>query len=170
MKNLLVLSVVMAAFVMLPSKMWAQSASASATGSATILTPITLTKKTNLNFGSMTSSASSGTCVLSTDGTRSATGGVTLLATAPVAANASFSVGGAAGATYTITLPETIAVTAGTNSMTIDTWTAKAASGTTATIADSGTDTFTLGGTLNVDANQAAGTYTGNFSVSVAYN
>ncbi len=171
-KLFFVLAVV--AIALVPTRMFAQSSSATASGSATIMVPITITKSVDLNFGSMSSGTVAGTCVLSTGAIRTQGGGVTLVSASPTATNAAFSVGGQGSATYAITLPSSLTVTYGANNMSIDTFTAKAASaasdGTTGTLAAGGTDTFVVGGTLHVDANQAAGTYTANFNVSVAYN
>ncbi|MDQ2736171.1 MAG: DUF4402 domain-containing protein, partial [Pseudomonadota bacterium] len=79
--------------------------------------------------------------------------------------------------TYTITIPTTptTITDAGTDTMTVDTWTSSIAttagagllSGTAGT---AGAQTFYVGGTLNVASNQAAGSYAGTFSVTVAYN
>jgi heptaprenylglyceryl phosphate synthase len=44
------------------------------------------------------------------------------------------------------------------------------ADATTSTLAANGTDSFTLGGTLNVQENQIGGQYSGTFQVSVDYN
>jgi len=50
--------------------------------------------------------------------------------------------------------------------MTVGSFTSTAATGTLA----AGVATFPVGATLTVPANQAAGAYSGTFSVSVAYN
>jgi len=44
------------------------------------------------------------------------------------------------------------------------------ADGLTGILSAAGTDNFTLGGTLNANAGQAALLYTGSFDVTVAYN
>jgi hypothetical protein len=41
---------------------------------------------------------------------------------------------------------------------------------TTSTLASNGTDSFTLGATLNVQEDQIGGQYSGTFQVSVDYN
>ncbi len=64
-----------------------------------------------------------------------------------------------------ISLPLTsITLTSGTDSMTVSGLASDVAS-----IVLDGTDAFTVGGSLAVAANQAAGTYTGSFSVDVDY-
>jgi hypothetical protein len=43
-------------------------------------------------------------------------------------------------------------------------------SGTIQSTGETGTDKFTIGGTLTVASQQASGSYSGEFSVTVAYN
>ncbi len=74
---------------------------------------------------------------------------------------------GASGATYSITLPSSAILTSGGDTMTVDTYTDDA--GATPTLVG-GSDTFNVGATLHVGATQAAGTYSGTFSVTVHYN
>jgi hypothetical protein len=158
------------------TKVMAQ-ATENTTAGAKIVAPITINETSALHFGTMAVLAGSpGTCVLSTQGARSATGGVNLSAQTPTAANAAYTVGGAISTTYAITLPSTITVSNGTpaQDMTINGLLARTASaaadGLTGTLNGSGADTFTIGGTLNVAAGQAAAAYSGTFNVTVAYN
>ncbi|MFZ4740022.1 MAG: DUF4402 domain-containing protein [Bacteroidales bacterium] len=146
------------------------------TAGAKIVAPISITETSPLNFGTMAVLASTaGTCVLSTQGVRTATGGVNLSAQTPIAANAAYNVSGAISTTYAITLPSSITVTDGaSHNMTIDNLLARttsaAANGLTGTLSGTGTDSFTIGGTLNVAAAQVAAVYSGTFNVTVAYN
>lgn len=174
MKTKLLFMFVIVAIALIPTKMFAQ-ATQTVSGSAKIMTPITLTKTADLHFGTLTSAATLGTCVLSTSSaTRTPSGGVALVAATPTPSNAAFTVGGQGGAAYTITLPTDVTVLFGTESMTISDFKIKAASaaseGAVGTIAAGGTDTFVIGGTLNVGASQVAGVYTADFNVSVTYN
>jgi hypothetical protein len=141
-----------------------------ATATATIVAPITITKTVDMNFGNVASSAALGTVVLTPAGGRSATGGVTLPATAGTVSAASFTVGGQTGFTYAITLPAAATtITSGANTMTVNTWTSNPSGTGTLT---GGTSTLTVGATLNVGANQPAGTYVSGtpFTVTVNYN
>ena len=90
------------------------TATASATGN--IITPITISLVTSMNFGNIAvSPTSGGTVVLSASaGTRTSTGGVTLPATAGTVTAANFTVSGASGYTYAITLPSSATITDGT--------------------------------------------------------
>lgn len=142
---------------------------------AKIVTPIAITETSSLHFGTLAILAGTpGTCVLSTQGARTQTGGVNLSVQAPTASNAAYNVSGAMNTTYGITLPSTITVTSGPSSMTITSILARTASagadGLTGTLSAAGTDNFTVGGTLEVAAGQTTGLYTGTFDVTVAYN
>lgn len=172
MKKDLLLLLAVVAMVGITGSAMAQT-SATANASATISVPISITKSADLSFGTLSGGASLGTCVIATDGTRTQTGGVTLLGSA--GQNAVYSVAGQVGQEFAITLPSTsVNISDGTNSMTIDNFTARigeaATDGTSSTIPAAGSVAVKVGATLNVAANQVNGYYTGTFSVSVAYN
>ena len=144
---------------------------ASATASATILTPIAISKTVDMNFGNLAVNATAGTIVLTPESARTATGGVTFLPTnAGTITAASFTVVGLEDATYAITLPSgpTI-IENGGNQMTVDTWTSTPTPTGTLT---GGSQTLNVGATLNVPASSAAGVYTSAtpFNVTVNYN
>jgi hypothetical protein len=145
----------------------------------TILIPLSISETFPMHFGTIgVLEESGGTVVLTTEGVRSATDGVTLSALAPFASPATYTVTGEPLYTYAITLPQTITVTNtdNTTTMIIGTLVAKSTSGTESNaatgtlIAGEGTETFTVGGTLTVAAAQLAGEYSGTFDVTVAYN
>jgi len=139
---------------------------------ANIVNPITIAETRSLHFGTMSVSTSAGTCVLAPAGTRTQTGGVTLTGFTPTATSAAYTVTGAANTAYTISMsPATVTVTrsGGAQTMTISTFTSSKA-GNAGTLSGTGTDSFTVGATLNVGASQVAGLYQGNFNVTVAYN
>ena len=142
---------------------------ATATGSATIITPIAISKTTDMNFGNVAVSATAGTVVLTPASTRSKTGGVTLPAVTGTVAAAAFAVTGLGASTYSITLPASYTITSGANNMTVNAFTSTP-SVTGALTA--GAQTVQVGATLNVGATQAAGTYTNatGFNVTVNYN
>ena len=145
--------------------------SATATTSATVITPIAISKTVDMNFGNIAVSPTvAGTVVLIPAGTRTKTGGVTLPAVTGTVTAASFAVTGLGTSTYSITLPGTITL-AGvpSGSMTVGTF-VSTPSGTGALTA--GAQTVLVGGTLNVAAAQAAGVYsnTTDMTVTVNYN
>jgi hypothetical protein len=148
---------------------------------AVLIVAMTLTETSPLHFGSnVLTDATGGTVVLpSNSTTRSYTGGVAASSATPVATNAAYDVTGTALETYALTLPTTTTVThtsVSTGVYTMDITLMKArfsgagADATTSTLSSSGTDSFTLGGTLTVLANQVGGIYAGTFNVSVDYN
>ncbi|MEO8174664.1 MAG: DUF4402 domain-containing protein [Sediminibacterium sp.] len=144
---------------------------ANATATANILTAISISKTLDMNFGNVSvQAATGGTVILSPLGIRSTTGGVTLPATSGTVTAAAFVVTGEGSYVYTITLPVTPhTISDGANTMTVTAF-LSAPSGTGTLTA--GTQTFTVGGTLNVAAAQVKGTYTSEagFAVTVNYN
>ena len=146
-------------------------ATATASCSANIITPITITKTVDMNFGNVAVSATTaGTAVLAPAGTRTTggAGGVTLPANNGTVAAASFTVAGQATYTYAITLPSTATISSGGNTMTVNTFTSSPA--TTSTLSGTGSQTLTVGATLNVAAGQASGAYTNATAVPVTVN
>ena len=151
-------------------------AQATATATAVIVSPITITFVTDLEYGNIAAGAAAGTVVLSPAGVRSPTN-VTLPVTTGTVTAASFTVGGTPGYTYSITLPAgtTTIANAGGQTMTVGTWTSNPTP--TGTIGGGGTEVLYVGATLAVGANQAEGSYssstaggTGDFTVTVNYN
>ena len=142
---------------------------ATATGSATIITPISIAKNVDMNFGNIAVSATAGSVVLTPAGTRSIIGGVTLPAANGTVTAAQFTVSGSGTSTFSISLPSTYAITSGANTMNIDTFTSTP-SGSGTLVA--GTLIIKVGATLDVAASQPAGTYTSatGFPVTVNYN
>ena len=141
-----------------------------ATGSATIITPIAIANAGNMNFGSIAVSANPGTVVLSTAAVRTASGGVTLPAVTGSVTTAKFTVTGLGASTYSISLPSSYIISDGaSHSMTVNNFVSDP-SGTGALT--NGTQTINVGATLNVLASQTAGTYTNatGFNVTVNYN
>lgn len=145
---------------------------ASATATATIVTPISITKDVDMNFGNVAvQSTTGGTVILSPAGGRTKTGGVTLPTTTGTVSAASFTVAGTGNYTYVITLPSTAhTITSGANTMTVTAFTSTptAAAGQLT----AGEQTLNVGATLNVAAAQPSGVYvsTTPFNVTVNYN
>ena len=158
--------VLAAAVVLAAAAGSAQAAdTATATASAELVTPITVSKTADLDFGRLSSGAAGGTSVVSAAGARSVTGDV--VEEGGTVSAASFDVTGSTGLGYDITLPTSISITSGGDSMTVNAFTSDKA-GNAGTLTG-GTDSFSVGGTLTVAASQATGTYTGTFDVTVAY-
>ncbi len=146
-----------------------QAKTGTAQAAATIVTPISIIKNKDLNFGNIAASGLGFTVALSAEGERTSTGGTgTLPSVAGTVTAAEFTVSGLSGATYAVTLPSSITISAGgTNTMTVNGF--ESNSNSTYTLTE-GSDTFKVGATLNVGNNQVAGAYTGDFNVTVNYN
>ena len=170
MKNLTKVLAIASIFIAGSTASFAQ-ATATASASATIITPITIAKTVDMNFGNVAVSATvAGTAVLAPAGTRTTGGsGVTLPATTGTVAAANFTVSGQGSYTYAITLPATCTITdAASNTMTVNSFTSNPSA--TGLLSAGGTQTLTVGATLNVAAGQAAGVYTNATGVPVTVN
>ena len=171
MKNLVKAIVTAGVVLGCTSSSFAQ-ATATASASATIITPISISKTADMNFGNVAVSATiAGTAILAPAGTRTTggAGGVTLPATVGTVTAASFNVTGQATYTYAITLPSgTINITSGANTMGLTAFTSSPSA--TGLLSAGGTQTLTVGATLNVAAAQPAGSYTNATAVPVTVN
>lgn len=152
----------------------AKSASVEARATATIMTAISASKNEttttggNLAFGVIIPGESSGTVTISpSTSDRTYEGGVALVASTSGAA--SFNVYGGANTIFTIALPDTdpINITSGSNIMKVQSLTVYPPG--SVTLDNLGKATFNIGGTLIVEKLQPAGSYTGSFQVTVAY-
>ncbi|HEY0054361.1 MAG TPA: DUF4402 domain-containing protein [Pedobacter sp.] len=170
------LSVLALSIIGLSTESFAQTGvNTTATASATIVTPISILKTTDLNFGNVAVNATAGTVLLDAIGgtpTTTPTGGVTLPTAAGNARTAAaFTVSGQPSYTYAITLPGSPTTLTGASGgqMTVNLWTSLPSA--TGTIGGGGTQTLYVGATLNVTGGQTSGLYTGApFTVSVNYN
>ena len=147
---------------------YAQSSSASAATEATIINPISITKNTDMNFGNIVAGVA-GTVDLTVTNTRTAVG-VTLPAATPGTVSAAvFTVNGLEASTYAITLPAPFTITGAGTPMTVDNF---VSTPTPTGLLTGGTQTITVGATLHIAANQAAGIYSNatGLEVKVNYN
>lgn len=145
-------------------------AQTSTTASATILTPITVTKVTDLNFGNVVPSGVAGTIQLSTAAVRTPSGGASVAASnVGTVSVAEFNLAGETGATFNITLPSSVTLNGPSSStMTVNNFTSTPSSPGTLT---GGAANVKVGATLNVGINQTVGTYSSaSFNVTFAYN
>lgn len=129
---------------------------------ATLLSVIAISNTVALEFGSMIPEATSGTVTVSTTGARSAVN-VTLFGGSVAAAG--FTVTGEAGQAYGLQLPSSITIGGPGGTMTVDGFVDDASLFLTG-----GSDSFSVGATLHVGADQPRGDYGGSFAVVVSYN
>lgn len=146
----------------------ALAATAAATGTATLVAPLSVVRTDDLDFGSLVASGTAGTATInaSTDA-RTTAGGVTPAGGSPMAAH--FTAAGRIGAIALIALPAAITVTRGGGSETMTITSISSNGATLRLFPGTATIDVAVGGTLNVAANQAAGNYTGTFVVNVFY-
>ena len=139
---------------------------------ATVFRPISVTKSSDLNFGTIVRPGSgSGTVTIDADtGVRSFAGGV--LATPNNAASrAGYVVSGEGGQAFSITVPPSIVMTKGASSLTVTTTATHTGSQVlSSAIGSAGGYGFGVGGSFPVTSTTATGTYTGSFTVTVNYN
>ena len=161
-----------------------QTASATTPATTTtIVAPITISNTTALTFGSFATTSNSGTLIVGTDGGRTKTGGVTLTSNNVSGTAANFTVGGEAGYSYAISIPTSLTLTttatatgagtpqASSQTMTVNSFlTSLANESTRIGLLTGGTQSFTVGGTLNVNAYQSVGTYTSGTGLTVTVN
>lgn len=141
-------------------------------GSLMAQVPISISKNTDMNFGTIAASYGGGTVLLSASGSRTPSGGIILPSLTGTVTAAQFTVTGEPGYTYAITLPADFTLYesgVGPATMVVNAFTSTpSATG----ILTAGTQTVLVGATLNVGASQAAGSYTNaaGFEVTVNYN
>ena len=148
------------------------TATASADVTATIVQAISIDKITDLKFGKIVASSTAGKVAIETNGEKSIIeGGVALFDQESDEQAASFKTIGSPGAAYYLVLPEdeSVELTGPPESdpMTIEGFEHSA---TGILDAATGEETFNVGATLKVGANQAPGQYKGTFSVTAVYN
>jgi len=140
---------------------------AQATG--TLLFPLEIVKNRDLDFGNVGTTAAAGTVVINPEtDTISSTGGASLLGGTPHAAQFT---GAAKGNNVVIIRipkqPVTLTRVGGTQTMIADNFTLQGLD--KRAVAARVAFDFRVGATLNVNANQAEGTYVGTFDVSIQY-
>ncbi len=158
----------------------AEKVTVTASANAIVVTPLSFFKVDDLSFGRLVAGTTAGTVAVAPDGTRTATGGVRLASGGNTAKPARFAGQGAYNQTVAISVnatSNTMTRVGGTETMTFDTFVIGSSPTTTLTTAPlsfyigntTGQFNFPVGATLRVKANQAPGTYTGTFSITLQY-
>jgi len=146
------------------------SASANVNARALVVDPIEISKSVDLNFGNVIAGYTSGTIILSPDGSRTANG-VQISNAIPGEVSAAEAVVTHGEYNYSISLPESLTLFNESNPnqiMIINQFQVTPLSG----ISNLGDDILKIGATLNLEANQLPGYYTNSagFNVTVSYN
>lgn len=168
-----------------PSLAGPSGSTAMGEASATVVEPLTLTARAELDFGTIATSNLGGTVVLHPfNPAPEYGGGVMNVCSAPCLAAhpAGFDVQGEAGRSYQIAYPQSLMVTplpvaSGGNGvptpMLVDAITVKTLSrpdaGARGLLDEAGKDRFEVGGTLHVSANQAEARYATQLMVNISY-
>ena len=133
--------------------------------SANVIQAVSIAKNTDLSFGTFGPSiSSSGRIVVSPTGERSGTEGVGFVVTDPCNA-ATFLLSGNPNTAFAISMPPSVTISSGSNSMLVDNFTTKLSNSNLSAQAA----LLAIGATIHVQKNQALGRYTGNFSMTVDY-
>ena len=146
-----------------------RAAATPAQATGTLLFPLEIVKNRDLDFGNVGTTAAAGTVVINPEtDTISSTGGASLLGGTPHAAQFT---GAAKGNNVVIIRipkqPVTLTRVGGTQTMIADNFTLQGLD--KRAVAARVAFDFRVGATLNVNANQAEGTYVGTFDVSIQY-
>ena len=146
------------------------SANTTASANANIIPAISIARVADLNFGDILQPAGAGGTLSLTAAAPTVPSAVGVTTAGGTVNAAEFTVMGAGTRSFSVTLPASINITSGTNSMVVNNFTSSCApctfGGAPATMASL---PLYVGATLNVGNTQALGAYTGNFSVTVAY-
>jgi hypothetical protein len=158
------------ALLALPSAYAQFTAAGTVNSSAVLVRTLSVSSTSPLDFGTFAPGATPGTVVMSAAGSRSATGGVTLVTTSE-GSSSTVSLTGTPSTSYSVSLPSSVLLTANTGNatMTLGTFTTTL-TGLQGTLSSAGLGSFGIGGTLAVSGSQAIATYTGTFTVTLSYN
>jgi spore coat protein U-like protein len=141
--------------------------SASATASAEIITALKIEKDQDLDLGTIAPlSNGTSTFILKSDGAIDGASTATDIDISDHTA-ASFTISGEGGEYFSLTIPTSVELAGTGNDMTLTLL--HNLDATDNSLDSSGSATLTVGGSLALASNQAAGNYSGTINVSVAY-
>lgn len=168
-------SAAIAAGLMVGGSAFAQSAantdSASASGSVTIVRPVTITKTSDLAFGRIVKPRTGmGTVSIANSSNSVVAGSGAVALSGITTSRAAFTVDGEGGQVVTTSIPSTMTLSGNNDSITVN---LSPDFGSTVTLsgssASAGSATLNVGGSFDLASSRASGAYTGSFTVSVAY-
>ncbi len=135
---------------------------------AHIIQPIEINKVADLRFGNIAAGPAAGAVVIATSGDRSSSGNVTIIDAGDNSSAATFDITGHPDATFTVNLPISIMIASGIYEMEVIEF--ESSLGDSSILNNLGEANLKVGATLNVEANQEPGFYTGSFDVTISYN
>jgi hypothetical protein len=158
----------------LASEAFAQaSASTSATGSATIIQPISITKTTDLAFGTVVKGTLASTIVISSTGAPSVSAGNAVFTSTGTRSAASFLIKGEGHQAISVTVPGTFPMTGpGGSTLSVTTIPTAVTGNLSGSLGDAAAGSFTVGvgGSFPLATDTPSGAYQGSLVVSVVYN
>jgi hypothetical protein len=164
MKKILTSAGALAALALSTPALAANTASANAT--VNIVSPLTLTNNTGLNFGTVVGPFAGEVVHVDTAGVRTCPGTLTCSGNASVSA-ASFSLTGTAGQAVVLTIPNSVTLNGSVSgSLSVDLSGDKPAD---PTLDASGDASFSVGGKLTIPAGTVDGVYSNTFDVTANY-
>jgi len=145
---------------------FAQSATATATASVTFVSPLSITKTADLNFGSIIAGPAGGGITIDPDGGQYPNSVVVLPGGY---SNAQFAVSGVPNSSYSIVLPVSAIVSNGDSAYDLVAVDFTSLPSGTGTLSADGTQTLGVGATMHITHAQVPGNYSGTFDVTVMY-
>lgn len=150
------------------------SATATATGSTTIVQPLTLTKNVDLSFGRIVKpSTGSGTVAIANTADAVTAGSGAIALSGITTTRAKFTIDGEGGQVATVSVPTSFDLALSTDATKKITITLAPDLGATTTLSNAlgaaGTQTLYVGGNFALPSTQVTGAYSGTFDVTVAY-
>ena len=164
MNKLLISAAVLGATALSTPAFAATANQATANATVNIVSPLTLTNNTGLDFGTVVGPFAGQTVRVKTDNSRTC-GGLTCSGTTVSAAKFTVS-GGTASQNLAVTVDPSVDLTSGSNTLTVD-LTTDLPSGVTTNA--TGGATFFVGGSLPIPSGTQDGVYSGTFNVQVDY-
>lgn len=144
---------------------------ATASSTATLITPISISKTADLEFGTIASSQTAGTVEMAFDNTATATGGVTLMAGGASRSSAKFNVVGEGTSLCSITYPTSLTLTPGSGqTLLVDNILSDVGSPSATFSLVDGSRVIAFSAILNVPASTVAGVYTNANELAVTVN
>ena len=146
--------------------------SADASGSTTIIQPLTIAKDADLSFGRIVKPTTGTGSVAIADSADTVSAGSGAVALSGIATSrAKFTIDGEGGQGITITVPATFDLDNGTDTITVALDPDRPGSDTlSGSVGFDGTRALNVGGSFDVPDDVSTGEYTGQFQVIVAYN
>ena len=161
------------AAMLAPNAANAGPAQASGFSQANVVTPGVIVPLTALRFGQMIRPTAAGTLAVNNSGAVTSTGGVTpsiaIIQLGTGRGPGSFGLIGSPNRQCDVTLPASITISSGAQTMTVNAFNANVNGGGKIKLDATGRATLFIGATLNVAANQVVGSYTGTYNITVAF-